>query len=45
MRRDKNNPPDAYTDYWDWVVRSWHILTLLSLFASYLVYLASTEEV
>ncbi len=45
MRADKDNPQDIYADYWDWVVRSWHILTLLSLFASYFVYIITTEEV
>lgn len=45
MRADKNDPRNVYVDYWDWITRSWHILTLLSLFASYFAYLVTTEEV
>ncbi len=45
MRADRDNPQDVYVDYWDWIARSWHIITLLSLFLSYFVYLLTTEEV
>ena len=44
MRIDKNDPSEAYVDFWDWLTRSWHIVLILSAVISYLVYLLTTEE-
>ena len=44
MRIDKNDPSEAYVDFWDWITRSRHIVLILSAVISYLVYLLTTEE-
>lgn len=45
MRVDKSDPHQVYTDFWDWITRDWHIILLMSLLISYIVYLYTTEEV
>jgi hypothetical protein len=45
MRIDKNEPNKIYRDFWDWLLKDWHIILVVCLIIGYLYYLITTTEV
>jgi len=45
MRVDNSEPNKKYSDFWEWLFYSWHIIFVAGLVIGYIYYLITTTEV